>query len=66
MTTKERVLELMLPDILTGDDGYKIWWPTKVNGAFSAHTLRLMADILDEKNLEWDKQIQEYFSNDGS
>lgn len=62
MTTKDRVVELMRPDIISCDDGYKVWWPVNM-GAFSAHTLRLMADILDEENKEWDKQLNEYFGN---
>ena len=49
--------------MVTGDDGYKVWWPAGLNGAFSAYHLRLMADILDEENQEWDLIVQKEVGN---
>lgn len=66
MTTKERIREIIFPELITGDDGYKIWWPTAETfrrGGFDAHTLRLMAEILDEENQEWDSEVNKYFAS---
>lgn len=65
MTQWDRIKELMLPDLVTGDDGYKMWW-VDGKGGYTPHSLRLMADILDEENKEWDKQLNDYFANGGS
>lgn len=43
-------------DFVTGDDGYKFYWPSRAGG-FESHTLRLIADLLDEDNKEWDEQL---------
>ena len=61
-------------EFVTLEDGYVYWWPTlKVvkhesggttggGGALSSETLRTIADELDRRNAEWDKQIQEDLS----
>lgn len=40
------------------DDGYLYWWPSEGRRAFSASTLRLIADFLDDWNNDWDAQVQ--------
>ena len=47
-------------DIVTLEDGYKYYWVAH-KGALSASNLRTIADVLDEQNKEWDRQVQEYF-----
>jgi len=43
-------------DILAGDDGYLIYWPSG-GGALSAAMLRVIADELDRRNKPWDDII---------
>lgn len=44
-------------DLLKLEDGYVYYFP-KTTGALSSHNLRQIADILDEKNAEWDAIVQ--------
>ena len=55
---KNRIAELLQDEIVTGDDGYLVWWPSKVRGYYSAEVLRYMADLLDNWNKAWDEQVQ--------
>lgn len=65
---KERLLEKVYEhgDIVCGDDGYYIFWPTRNHGALDAESLRIIADHLDEKNEEWDKAVYDYFEKQGA
>lgn len=45
-------------DIMSGDDGYRVFWPSSTRGALSAHDLRTIANELDSRNKEWDHLIQ--------
>lgn len=56
------IAELIKDEIVTGDDGYRIYWPQGCNGGFSAHTLREIADVLDRLNADWDKDVQSFFN----
>lgn len=47
-------------DIITGDDGYRCYWPSG-NGSLSAHELRKIAARLDELNADWHRHIHEFF-----
>lgn len=47
-------------DIITGDDGYRCYWPSG-NGFLRAHELREIADRLDELNAGWHQHIREFF-----
>lgn len=58
----KHIIGRLANDIIVGDDGYYIFWPTSGAGAFEAWNLRLVADILDELNKPWDNQINEYFN----
>lgn len=45
-------------EIVTGDDGYAVFWPTKGRGYHSAYELRILADILDDRNMAWEKTVK--------
>jgi hypothetical protein len=42
------------------EDGFVYYWPAGA-GAISSHQLRQLADELDRRNEDWNKQINEYF-----
>lgn len=48
-------------ELVSGDDGYVVYWPKGCHGAFNAWTLRAFADELDRRNAAWDAQIQSHF-----
>lgn len=41
-------------DFVCLEDGYVYFYPGLPRGAMSSCDLRILADILDEKNAEWD------------
>ena len=49
--------EKLFLDIVIGDDGFAVFWPMSARGAFSAHTLREIADELDNRNKPWQEQL---------
>ena len=50
-------------EFIYADDGYVVFWPNgSTNGAFDAANLRILADELDRRNEEWDKQVREALS----
>jgi len=43
-------------------DGFYVWYPNrKQYGFWSAYVLRDLADILDDLNKDYEKEINEYF-----
>lgn len=44
--------------LVTGDDGYVVFWPTSNVGAYTSYDLREIADELDKRNASWDAIIQ--------
>lgn len=40
------------------EDGYWYYWPEGMSGCFSSENLRDIADRLDEKNYEWDREVE--------
>lgn len=45
-------------DIVTNDDGYQVlFWPTEIRGYHTACELRILADILDDRNMAWDETV---------
>jgi hypothetical protein len=44
--------------LVTGDDGYVVFWPTSSVGAYTSYDLREIADELDKRNAAWDAIIQ--------
>ena len=61
-TLIERVHEVAKPDIYMGDDGYCHYLPKGNRGHLDAHHLRIIADLLDEMNKEWNEIIEREFS----
>ena len=59
---KEKILHMANDrgEFVTGSDGYVYWWPES-KGYLSSVELRILADELDERNREWEKQIDDYF-----
>lgn len=53
-------------EIVTGDDGYKIYWPRPNGGGFDSKTLREIADELDRLNAAWDADVQNFFNQQAS
>jgi len=51
------LVEKIKAECIVGDDGFYVYWPNKT-GAYSPHVLRLIADILDDLNFEWAKQVE--------
>jgi len=45
-------------DFVTGDDGYVVYWPSRVVGALGPDQLRWLADELDKRNAAWDAVVQ--------
>lgn len=45
-------------DIISGDDGYRIFWPDPRRGFLDAFALRVIADELDRLNKDWDEQVK--------
>ena len=45
-------------DFVALEDGYYYFMPNPPIGAISAAELRILADILDEKNKAWDTQVR--------
>lgn len=44
-------------------DGFVYWWPEgSPNGHLAAHHLRELAEELDRRNREWNKQIEDRFN----
>lgn len=62
MEVETRLAFRINPDeIVTLENGYKYWWPTGfTGGCFGSHTLRKLADALDELNRGWDNEVQSY------
>jgi hypothetical protein len=59
----ELIRKCVTADIVTMEDGYKVWWPLHGHGYVNAVDLRIIADYLDELNKEWDAQVTEYFQS---
>ena len=63
MTNDElKALLLKHKDICPLDCGFWHYWPEKNRGALSSHNLKQVAEILDEINAPWQKQLEQYFA----
>lgn len=60
MTPKEALIEKIKKDIICGDDGFYVYWPTS-QGYMNEYMLRLVADVLADMNFDWQQQINKYF-----
>lgn len=45
-------------EVGTGDNGYVVFWPRYFWGYRSAYELRILADILDDRNMAWKKTVK--------
>lgn len=54
---------VLLGQILMKEDGYYDFWPELKGGYWSAEVLRQIADLLDQLNAPWEKEINDYFAN---
>jgi len=65
---KSRILdvETQRNSFVTADDGYVVYWPPSGEqvgrGYQTAEELRLLAEILDEKNKAWDEEVHRELS----
>ena len=55
--------DVYLGDIIAKEDGYYDFWPDLKGGYWSAYVLRAIADLLDDMNASWDKEINDYFNS---
>ena len=51
---------LVQDDLIALEDGFFYFEP-KGTGVLSAHSLRMIADLLDQINAPWEREIEEYF-----
>ena len=53
-----------LGDVFALEDGFKYFWPNTEGrgGAWSAHAMRAIADLLDEMNAQWEAELAKAFS----
>lgn len=63
--TNEELRARLGDDIIRADDGFYVLWPITQKGYFTPHILRQIADLLDEMNEPWRKDIEEYFEKAG-
>jgi hypothetical protein len=53
----DRLMKRIKADFVTGDDGFKLYWPdTFKGGGFNSWLLRAIADELDKVNEPWQNQ----------
>lgn len=48
-------------DLVTGDDGFVLYWPEGRKGALNAVALRALADELDRRNAPHQAQLDKFF-----
>lgn len=51
-------------EIVCGDDGFYVYWPTCNKGSLTEHDLRIIANHLAKLNEPWIKQIDECFTQE--
>ena len=56
---KQRIQEFEEDNIFQDDSGYNVWWPSGYGGYLTSTDLRIIADLLDESNKEWDAHVAE-------
>ena len=60
---KKRIIDLIekRDEFVTDVDGFVYWWPGENRGHLAAHHLRWIAEELDERNVEMEKHVSDYF-----
>ena len=64
---RERVIKLSddKKEFVTDVDGFVYWWPEgTTSGHLAAFHLRWLADELDKRNEEWQKQVEKDLGSD--
>lgn len=51
-------------DIYRDIDGYFVFTPSRVYGAFNEHSLSVLAGLLKIANHTWDESIKAYFAHE--
>lgn len=56
---KEKLIEKVEKDgdLIRCEDGYWVFWPSRNHGAFQAYHLRIIAEELDKRNIEFEKEM---------
>lgn len=62
MDIKERVRQDR--NLVQGDDGIWVWWPTKNEGAYSDYHLKVIIDELRARNQPIIDEMNEYFKDE--
>lgn len=58
----EKVQDAVKDDLVALDDGFYTYWPEgQHKGALSAMALRVIADVLDEKNKDHERELELFF-----
>lgn len=58
--TKATGSEVFIGDLLMMEDGFYQFFPdTKRGGYWPSYILRAIADLVDDKNKDWQKQLEE-------
>ena len=60
----QRLDELIGKDVVCGDDGFRMWFPTPGKGGWPSWALRLIADWMDDKDAEHAESLRAYFEGD--
>lgn len=58
---KAVIAKHVFPDCYQEVDGYWVWGPREIYGAWSAADLEMIARLLNEANRKWDNEIKAYF-----
>lgn len=59
---KARVLRHIFSECYREVDGYWVWAPREIHGAYTEADLEMIALLLKEANRLWDNEIQAYFA----
>lgn len=60
---RARVLEVCAERnyLITGDDGFHLYWPDNQQGGWSCEDLRIIADEMERRDKPWADEIDAYF-----
>ena len=50
-------------EFITDMDGFVYFLPRRCHGHFSSAALRVIADELDRRNADWQREIDDYFNH---
>lgn len=60
----DRLDELIGEEVVVGDDGFRLWFPTTGKGGWPSWALRVIADWMDDRDAEHIRGIRAYFEGD--